>query len=302
MPPRIEVILNAASGTGSSDAVRDELNDAFRAAGVEAKITLAHRGQDIAELAKQASESNDIVVAAGGDGTISAVAAAVHAAGKILGILPLGTFNNFSKDIGIPQYVSGAVEVIQNGMTRTIDLAEANGRIFVNNSSIGLYPRIVRKREQQQQRLGYSKARSAIWATLRMFRIARFVKVRITLDGQTFLRTTPFVFVGNNRYEMDLLNIGRRNALDKGKLSVYFMHRGGRWGVLLFVWHTLTGSMRQWRDFEEVLTDSVTIQSGRQRLPVAFDGEVTTLETPLEYKILPRALKVIVPPEEAPNA
>lgn len=301
MPSRVEVILNASSGVGSTDAVREELYEAFAAAGIDAGITVARSGDSLDNLAKHTAETADIIVAAGGDGTISAVAAAVHKAGKTLGILPLGTLNNFSKDLSIPQDIAGAVAVIQKGVTRTIDLAEANGRVFINNSSIGLYPRIVRKREKQQ-RLGYGKWRAAAWAALRIFSRGRFVKVRITLDRKTFFRKTPFVFVGNNRYEMDLYNIGRRAALTDGRLSVYFLHRSGRWGVIMLLWHTLTGRVRQWRDFEEVLTESVTIQTRRRRIAVAFDGEVTTLETPLEYKIIPNALKVIVPAEEAADA
>lgn len=301
MPPRVAVILNASSGAGSTDTVRDEIAAALSEVGIEASITLAGGGEDLNEIAGKAADANEIVIAAGGDGTISAVAAAVHKAGKTFGVLPMGTLNNFSKDLGIPQDIAGAVAVIQKGVTRTIDLGEVNGRVFINNSSIGLYPRIVRKREKQQ-RLGYGKWRAALWAALRIFMRGRFVKVRITLDGKTFFRKTPFVFVGNNRYEMDLYNIGRRSTLDGGKLSIYFLHRSGRWGVILLLWHTLTGRVRQWRDFEEVLTDSVTIQTRRRCIGVAFDGEVTTLVTPLEYKILPQALRVIVPKEESDDA
>jgi YegS/Rv2252/BmrU family lipid kinase len=301
MPQRVAVIVNASSGVGAGEDMRDELERHLAEAGIDAKITVARPEDDLDSLAAEAAADTDIVVAAGGDGTISAVAVAVHAAGKTLGVLPLGTLNNFSKDLGIPQDIAGAVEVLKNGVTRTIDLAEANGRVFINNSSIGLYPRIVRKREKQQ-RLGYGKWRAALWATLRIFMRGRFVKVRITLDDKTFFRKTPFVFVGNNRYEMDLYNIGRRSTLDDGKLSIYFLHRSGRWGVILLLWHTLTGRVRQWRDFEEVLTETVTIQTRRRRISVAFDGEVTTLETPLEYKIIPNALRVIVPAEEAADA
>lgn len=301
MPERVAVILNASSGVGSTDTVRDEIAAALSEVGIEASITLAGGGEDLNEIAGKAADANEIVIAAGGDGTISAVAAAVHKAGKTFGVLPMGTLNNFSKDLGIPQDIAGAVAVIQKGVTRTIDLGEVNGRVFINNSSIGLYPRIVRKREKQQ-RLGYGKWRAALWAALRIFMRGRFVKVRITLDGKTFFRKTPFVFVGNNRYEMDLYNIGRRSTLDGGKLSIYFLHRSGRWGVILLLWHTLTGRVRQWRDFEEVLTDSVTIQTRRRRIGVAFDGEVTTLVTPLEYRILPQALRVIVPKEESDDA
>lgn len=298
MPQRIEVIINAASGVGSSDDVRASLQEAFAANDLDVNFHFAKGGDEIERMAKAAGSGAEIVVAGGGDGTISAVAAEVYKSGKTLGVLPLGTLNNFSKDLGIPQDLAEAVRVIAENNTTTIDLAEVNGRICINNSSIGLYPRIVRKREQQQ-RLGYGKWRAAAWAALRIFRLSPFLRVRIELDGKTFLRKTPFVFVGNNQYEMELYNIGRRPVLNGGKLSVYFLHRSGRWGVILLLFHTFTGRVRQWRDFEEVMTDSVLIQTRRKRLPVALDGEVAIMDTPLEYKILPKALKVIVPNAEA---
>ncbi|MBC7899197.1 MAG: diacylglycerol kinase family lipid kinase [Saprospiraceae bacterium] len=298
MPP-IEVIINEGSGSVLGEETSQSLRERFIAYGIRANVHLAKNGADIESLAKHAVEGDaEIVVAGGGDGTISTVAAEVAKAGKILGVLPLGTLNNFSKDLGIPQDLKGAVRVIAVGETVVIDLAEVNGRMFINNSSIGLYPRIVLRREKDQ-RLGRGKWNAAFWAALRMFRLSPFLKVRIELDGRQFLRKTPFVFVGNNEYEMELYNIGRRPALDEGKLSVYFLHRGGRWGVLLLLVHTVFGRLKQWKDFEEISTEEITIQTRKKRLHVAFDGEVRTMETPLHYKIRPGALKVIVPGAEA---
>lgn len=292
---RIEVIINAAGGSFDGSDTAPLVEREFGAHKLDVKVHVAESGSQIGALAREAALGNaEIIVAGGGDGTISAVAAEVFKAKKALGVLPLGTLNNFSKDISVPQDLAGAVSVIAGGYTTEIDLAEVNGRIFINNSSIGLYPRIVKKREQQQ-RLGYGKWWAAFWAALRVFRVSPFLRVRLEIEDKRFWRKTPFVFVGNNQYEMDLYNIGRRDSLDDGRLSVYFLRRGGRLGVILLLLKTLTGRVRQWRDFEEVLTDKVTIQTRRRRLQVAFDGEVGVLETPLEYKSLPRALKVIVP-------
>lgn len=301
MPRIVEVIVNSSSGVGALEGAHRLLQDEFAKYDLTARFHFGNNGGDILRMAKAAATSEaDSIVGVGGDGTVSAVAAEAYKSGKRLGVVPMGTLNNFSKDLGIPQDIAGAVRSIADGDTKTIDIADVNGRHFINNSSIGLYPRIVKKRKQQQQRLGYGKWRAAFWATLRMFRLSPLLKVRIELDGKTFLRKTPFVFVGNNVYEMELYNIGRRPRLDSGNLSLYFLHRGGRWGMVLLIFHTFTGRLKQWRDFEEVLTDSVTIQTRRKRLPVAFDGEVELLHTPLKYKILPRALAVFVPKEGTP--
>ena len=292
----IEVIINSGSGSVLGEETSKSLRARFIAHGIPANVHLADNGREIELLARHAVEDADVIVAGGGDGTVSSVAAKVAKAGKTLGVLPLGTLNNFSKDLGIPQDIAEAVRTIAAGNTRMIDLAEVNGRTFINNSSIGLYPQIVLRRVEHQ-RLGRGKWNAAFWAALQMFRLSPFLKVRIELNGKSFLRKTPFVFVGNNEYEMDLYNIGRRPSLEDGELSVYFLHRSGRWGVTLLLFHTLFGRLRQWKDFEEVNTDSITIQTRRRKLQVAFDGEVRKMETPLHYRILPKALKVIVPGE-----
>lgn len=296
--PTIEVIINAGSGSFLGEETAAIVEDAFRKLGVEAKIRVAENGDQIEQLVSEAVESEaEIIVAGGGDGTISGIAVEVHKAGKKLGVLPLGTLNNFSKDLLIPQEIAEAVRVIAEGHTRTIDLAEVNGRIFINNSSIGLYPRMVRKRERQQ-RLGRGKWIAALWASLRMFKLSPFLKVNIRLENQQFLRKTPFVFVGNNEYDMDIYNIGRRKELDGGSLGVYFLHRGGRWGVMMMVVRTIFGKLKQWRDFEIVTTDEITIKTRRRRVHVAFDGEVDVMRSPLIYRSIPAALKVIVPRAE----
>lgn len=298
MEPCIEVIVNASSGSSITDDFEQRLREYFIAVGIKANLNVARGGVDIEKLARQAAESDaEIIVAGGGDGTISTVAIEVFEAGKTLGVLPLGTLNNFSKDLGIPQDLSEAIDVIAEAYTRTIDLAEVNGRIFINNSSIGLYPRMVRKREKQQ-RLGRGKWLSALWASIRMFKLSPFLKVRIRMDDREFLRKTPFVFVGNNEYVMDIYNIGRRNELDKGKLGVYFLHRGGRWGVIMMLVRTAFGRLKQWRDFEIVSTDEIEIKTRRKRVHVAFDGEVDIMRSPLIFKTIPGALKVIVPRAE----
>ncbi len=295
MPGPIEVIINASSGSVIEGDTKAALAEAFAAHGIDANIRFAKDGAEIESLAKQAAQRDaEIIVAGGGDGTVSTVAAEVVRSKKILGVLPLGTLNNFSKDLQIPQDLSDAVRVIAEGHKRQIDVGEVNDNLFINNSSIGLYPKIVRGRVRQE-RLGRGKWIAALWATLRMFRLSPFLKVHITIEDKAFLRKTPFVFVGNNEYEMDLYKIGRRVELDGGELSVYFLHRGGRWGVILLLIRTMLGTVKQWKDFEAVRTMETVIHTRRKRLHVAFDGEVRILESPLHYRIHPKALTVIVP-------
>lgn len=299
MSTAVSVIVNAGSGSVLGDETAQTLRERFIAYGIKAEVFLVTSGREIVRLARRAAEGEaDLIVAGGGDGTISTIAVEAAKAGKTLGVLPLGTLNNFSKDLGIPQDLREAVGVIATGVVKEIDLAEVNGRIFINNSSIGLYPKMVVGRERQQQKLGRGKWAAAFWASLRLFRISPFLRVTIELDGKEFERKTPFVFVGNNEYEMDMFNIGRRTSLDEGKLSLYYLHRQGRSGLVMLAWKTLTGRLKQWKDFEAVATDHVTIRARRRRIRVAYDGETGVMRPPLEYRIRPKALKVIVPQSE----
>lgn len=291
----IDVLINIASGN-THEEIKQQLTEIFKDNGIDAKIHLAKRG-GISELARNLAKSEaKVIVVGGGDGTVSTVAREVLRSNKVLGVLPLGTLNNFSKDLRIPQNLEEAVRVIAEQNIKTIDVGEVNGRIFVNNSSIGLYPHIVRRREKQQ-RLGRGKWTAAFWAVLKILRRSPFFAVRLETEKNKRIVKTPFVFVGNNDYEMDFFNIGRRARLDDGKLSIYFLHRSGRKGLFLLALRTILGRLRQTKDFEAINTEEITIETRKKRILVAFDGEVEKLEAPLHYKIHPKVLRVIVPKE-----
>jgi diacylglycerol kinase family enzyme len=268
------------------------LRGLFSENGIEAELKMS---DDPSALAKNAVASDaEIIVAAGGDGTVSTVASELVGTDKTLGVLPLGTLNNFSKDLQMPQDLAAAVKIIAENNISEIDVAEVNGRYFVNNSSIGLYPRIVRKREHQQ-RLGRGKWWAAAWATWRFLWISPFFRVRLMIEGRELFRKTPFVFVGNNDYEMDFYNIGRRQRLDGGNLSIYLLHGSGRRGLFSLVIRTVFGRLRQASDFEELNSTELRVVTKRRRIYAACDGEVFVTLSPLLYRIHPKALRVITP-------
>lgn len=294
-PVKIEVIINAHSGTDDKKDVQRSLQEVFAENGIEARISLAHSGSRIEELARQAALSDaDIIVAGGGDGTINAVASAAHESGKTIGVLPFGTMNHFAKDLHIPLDLEGAIHTIVAGNTVNIDIGEVNGRVFVNNSSLGLYPSIVREREKQQQ-LGWGKWPAYVWAALAVLRRYPFLHVRLSLDGKELASRTPFVFIGNNEYEMETLQIGGRNCLDAGKLSLYMSHRTSRLGLIRLALRALFGGLRQEKDFIALCTKEIWIETKHKRVRVALDGEVEVMEPPLHYRIRPRALRVLAP-------
>jgi diacylglycerol kinase family enzyme len=211
--------------------------------------------------------------------------------------LPFGTMNHFAKDLNIPLDLEGAVDTIVAGHATRVDVGEVNGRIFLNNSSLGLYPRIIREREKQQ-RLGWGKWPAYIWAALAVLRRYPFLEIRLSVDGKELTRRTPFVFVGNNEYEMERLNIGGRACLDKGELSLYTTHRTGRLGLIRLALRALLGGLRQERDFLAFTTKDISIGTRHKRLRVALDGEVTIMEPPLHYRVRPAALRVLAPVDD----
>lgn len=292
---RAEVIINTASGTTATDNLPEQIEQLFNAQGVDAKVHTVQLGDDINTLAHQAANSDaEIIVAGGGDGTLNSVASAVVGTDKVLGVLPLGTLNHFAKDLQIPLELDEAVTTIAHGRTVKIDVGEFNGRIFLNNSSLGLYPSIVRER-QKQERLGYRKWPAFVWAAWTVLKRYPFLDLHLEADGKAVATRTPFLFVGNNQYEMETLNIGGRTALDAGALSLYLTHRTGRLGLIRLAWRALFGGLNQEKDFMAFTTEELSIETRKKRLRVALDGEVTLVEPPLRYRIRKKALKVRVP-------
>ena len=292
---KIEVIVNSSSGSGHEEGIEKTLAQAFKAAGVDARISMARTGSEVIALAQRAARGDaEVVVAGGGDGTISSVASAVIDTNKLLGVLPFGTMNHFAKDLGIPLDLAAAVETIAAGHQTEVDVGEVNGHVFINNSSLGLYPIIIHKR-QKQQRLGWGKWPAYVWAAFAVLRRYPFLSVRVAVDSAELNSHTPFVFIGNNKYEMETLNIGRRAHLDKGELSLYMTNRTGRLGLVRLALRALLSGLHQEKDFVALCTKEIWIETRHKHLRVALDGEVTRIVPPLNYRAHPRALRVLTP-------
>jgi diacylglycerol kinase family enzyme len=293
---QIVVIVNAKAGLGYCGGWQAALAEKFAAHGVHADITLAQSGEDMIARAKRAvAEGATTVIAGGGDGTINAVASVLAGTPVQLGVLPLGTLNHFAKDLKIPLELDEAVTNVVQGVAAKVDVGEVNGRIFLNNSSLGIYPDIVRDREQQQRHLGRGKWPAFGWALLTALRRFPFLNVRLKINGEEHLRRTPFVFIGNNEY-LQGLTLGARERLDTGKLCLYVAQKPTRFGLLRYALHALFGQLKAARDFDVLSAPSLDIETRHQRVRVATDGEVTLMTPPLCYRSRAAALTVIVPP------
>lgn len=258
------LLINPRSGSGSPNA--EDLAQEARALGIDTHIL--REGEDAAMLARSADA--DALGMAGGDGSLAPIAAVALERDLPFVCIPFGTRNHFARDLGIDRDDPiGALQAF-GGAERRIDVGRADERLFLNNVSLGIYAQLVHRRERHRRR-------SDAFARLRAFAILAQHRqpLGITLDGQPI--TARVVLVSNNEYTLELLSVGEREELDGGRLHLYVPA-----GLLRPSWIE-RGAER----FE--------IDAKAGRLNAAVDGEPEVLETPIEFTIEPRALRVLLP-------
>jgi diacylglycerol kinase family enzyme len=262
--------------------------------GVQVQVVVTKRGDDISSFAAHAlAERHRPVVAGGGDGTVNAVAGKLAGTDTALGVLPMGTLNHFAKDVGIPLNLEAAVYNLFTGKVRKVDVGEVNGRVFVNNSGIGFYPHFVRQREELERR-GHVKRVAVLLAVRAVLR--RYFRLRMKLhmdEAEALEHLTPFLFVGNNRYQTSGLDIGTRLNLDSGRLWVCTAPNTGRNNIWRAALRTLVGRPTD-QDLNAVEVEEIWAEPRTARVNVSTDGEVSIMNAPLHYRIRPRALEVVV--------
>jgi len=295
----IAVIINKGARAGE-DLDADAVVRAFAAHGREAHVHSVD-GDQIVDAVRSALDGGArVVVAAGGDGTINAVAAElIDHEDAALAVLPVGTLNHFARDLGMPAKMEEAVAVIAAGRAREVDVGDVNGRVFLNNSSLGLYARLVVERERLQQDTNLGKWSAMMRAGWAVLRHPHTFSAVLHIDGRELRRRTPFVFVGNNNYVIEGLHSGERNRLDEGVLAIYVLRSSNPWNLVMLAMRAMTGRIVRGRDVDQLHASSLVVESHHAQAKVARDGEVDTLDTPLRYRIRPRALRVIAPLTEA---
>lgn len=292
------VIINRSGDSAKTEENEKLIKNTFEDLNVECEV-YAIEGSEIENTAKKLAEEDiDVLIAAGGDGTVRTIAS-ILAGGKIsLGVLPCGTLNHFAKDIGMPLDIKEAVKAITLGKIKMLDIAEVNNVKFINNSSIGLYPYMVKERETEQEQGLRNKWAAMFLAMVRTFKKFPLYNVEIKIKGKLVKLSTSIVFVGNNKYIVEFYNVGSRNRLDEGVLSLYLTCCKSRLCLIRLSFLSFINRMRQDRDFEMSSATEVTINSRRKYIDVSLDGEVTRMTPPLLYKINPKSLPVIVPVTE----
>ncbi|WP_175414693.1 diacylglycerol/lipid kinase family protein [Nibricoccus aquaticus] len=291
-------ILNEKAGTAANDdAVTDQsLREAFASSGFQAEIHLLPPAQIEKALQQAIERRPQAIFVGGGDGTVSATAGQLADTEIPLGVLPLGTLNHFAKDLGLPPDWREAIAALAGGNTRSVDVAEVNGHLFVNNCSIGAYADAVRHREELRERHQHGKWFAMLIASFRVFRRFRRIRFRLQSDDGEFALRSPFLLVANNCYEGNILSQSLRERIDGGQLWIYSTRARRHFTFLRMVWQALRRELAAADALDTHSTTEATVHLDAPTVAAAADGEILELKTPLRFRIRPGALRVLAPP------
>ena len=298
------IVLNAASGHADAREVRQTIADVLNTAKREHVVLMAERGAAVAKVAAEAvalaKARGGAVVAAGGDGTINAVAQAVLGSGRPFGVVPQGTFNYFSRTHGIPSDTEAATRALLRASIRPAQVGLVNDRVFLVNASLGLYPRVLENREAHKKRFGRSRMVALGSALATLFSRHRTLHLRLSNATMDRNDAAQMLFVGNNALQIE--RIGAGGVSTDGRLAAILLAPIDTVGVLRLIAHSVIGKLDalpavECFDFTEVEV-LPRRRSRRGQVKVATDGEVTWLEAPLRFRVSPEPLQLLTPCDE----
>ena len=298
---KVVVVMNSKAGGlvgGSPEEKARHIEELFAAAGAEAKVVVA-AGPSLAETIGRLRDSGvDAVVVAGGDGSVATAAKAMAGSEVPLGVLPMGTFNLFARDLQVPLELEQAVPALAGGHRQQVDTAEVNGKLFLCNSVMGLMPSLVDARESIRGKSLPRRLRDMTLAVGRLVR--RYPRLTVSVDlgqgPQTI--TVRSLAITCNPYEEKLGDLPKRTRLDTGRLALYQIGHRGRLGM---IWLILSLALGRWKEstaVSEWMAPQLTVAGRGGSIEVVNDGELLRLSLPLHYEIHPGALAVLAPAGE----
>jgi len=292
----IEVILNARSGSQRAHQMREVIEHVLRGSGQSFAISIG-QGERISALAKEKAATDcRLLVAGGGDGTICTVAEAALEKGKTIGVLPLGTFNYFAKNLGIPLELEKAVSVLLEGKPVRASVLDFDGRLILNTASLGIHPATLMQRRRLYRRWGRSRLNAYLSVLLTFFRPPPRLRVRLAGDGGEAIHETALVMVCSNAFEMETFGLAGKECLASGKFALYVAPRANRSKMFRLGLRVLVRKLRPGIDYEVICASDVTIETlRRRRLRAALDGELERVQSPMRICVAPKELRVLAP-------
>ena len=293
-PATICVLANPGSGRASRDS--SAIDKAMAVFGPDVPLRRHTEGQTFADAVNQAvADGFSTIVAAGGDGTVTGIAQALMGTKASLAILPLGTFNFVSRGLGLSEDPEAAARAILAGHPHRISVGTVNDQLFLNNVSLGLYPRILSEREAMYARYGRFRV-LAYWTVLvTLIRAQRTPSFTIeTEDGTRTLRT-PLIFIARSAYQLERFGLSGADIISDDRFAVFIARSGSRWHLMELAFHLARKRLDAGTDVELFSAHSLTIRTPRRRPRVAFDGEKRKMLAPLSFEIHRDALSIIIP-------
>lgn len=302
----IQFVINAAAGSRDADARREVIERVLQAQGRRGDLHCclpADLTRVAQASARRAWAARTAVVAVGGDGTLNAVAQAAHATGCAMGVVPQGTFNYFARTHGIPVDPAEAVRVLLQSRPVPVQVAGVNDRVVLVNASLGLYPELLEDREACKARFGRSRWVAFAAACATLLRARRRWRLRIEMGGRIRDVQTLMLFVGNNRLQLQQLGAEPEDTLPgtpgDGSMAALMLRPVGTLAMIRLMLHGALGRLDEVADVERVefqrMVVTPALPHGRRGVKVAFDGEVTRLRAPLDFRVLARPLYLLVP-------
>ena len=299
------VVLNAGSGKNDSDEQQRVMREVFNEAGRDVEFLMISKSAPIARVAADAVERalarSGVVVAAGGDGTINAVAAAVLDSGCPFGVLPQGTFNYFGRVNGIPQETRAAAQALVRAQVTPVQVGQINGRIFLVNASLGLYPQLLEDRETWKSQLGRSRVVAFLSGLVTLARHRRQLHLDVELAGRATTVRTPTLFVGNNQLQLERVGIedSDATAVQRGELTAIAPKPIGSLALFGLLLRGVIGRLGDAENVNSFSFRRLTVRPrGMRRIKVATDGEIVWMNSPLVFEVSPTALQLLVPRAE----
>jgi diacylglycerol kinase family enzyme len=299
MPPkRVNIILNHKSGKQNGEDQEEILRRALNAHGVEAQFSRIGDYDSVEAAAHAALDDEEAVIAvSGGDGTICGVAAVMIEHDRPFGIIPSGTFNYFARSLDIPEDLEGAVDYLIEGVPGSVDAATINGRVFLNNASIGAYAAILQTREGVYRRWGRSRI-AAYWSVIKTLATFRApLHLTVTIDGEVSTFRTPIIFVINNAFQLEQMGLDGRECIEAGKLVVLVAPDTNRMGMFRHAAALALGMAKPQTDYDMRCGTEIEIEMRRKRRPVVRDGELSRMGGPFRVGKTKRPLQIIMPPQ-----
>ena len=303
----LQFVINAAAGSSDADSKRERIEAALQAGGRRGDLhfcTPLELARVARERAHRALSTCTAVVAVGGDGTLNTVAQAAHSIGCAMGVVPQGTFNYFARTHGIPVDPTEAVRLLLRSTPVPVQVAGVNDRVFLVNASLGLYPDLLEDREAHKARFGRSRWVAFLAACATLLRAQRKLRVHIEMGGTVRDVQTLTLFVGNNRLQLQQLGAEPEDTVagtpGDGSIAALMLRPIGTLPMIGLMLHGAMGRLGEAAGVERFefqhMVVNPTLSQGRLGVKVAFDGEVTTLRAPLDFRVLAKPLYLLAPP------